>query len=208
MLNSARDFARGLLRLGKKGNVQPQLLMWYPCSTPPAAPTLERGYRLRTYRNGDASAWSQLLNDCSELGVWSAARIEDELLGTLLPGGQFFATLDDDLVAGAGLYHGKKRAQACWEIGWVVTHPAHQGLGLGRQVTCAAVVAALAQPQRPIFIMTDDLRVPAVKLYLKMGFVPDFEHSSYHNRWTRLGRELSPRYKQIIDAHIEAGVSS
>ena len=50
--------------------------------------------------------------------------------------------------------------------------------------------------------MTDDFRLPAVKLYLKMGFVPDFEHGSYHDRWTRLARDLAPEYTHIIDAHM------
>ena len=208
MLRSAKDLARGLLGLGKKGNERPQLLMWYPHSTPPAARRLNEGYRLRTYRDGDGSAWAELLNDCSELGVWTVARIEQELLKALLPNGQFFATMDEALIAGAGLYEGEKRGRACWEIGWVVTDPRHRGLGLGWYVTAAAVEAGLAQQApRPIFLMTDDFRFPALKLYLSMGFVPDFDHGSYRDRWATLGRELGPEYTQIIDRHLQAGES-
>ena len=204
MLGSARNLARGLLGLGKKDNERPQLLMWYPHSSPPAALRLKEGYRLRTYRDGDGSAWAELLNDSSDLGGWTVARIEQELLSALLPDGQFFATMDEALIAGAGLYDGEKRGRSCWEIGWVVTDPRHRGLGLARHVTAAAVETALTQPPRPIFLMTDDFRVAAVKLYLKMGFVPDFDHGSYRDRWARLGGELGPEYRQIIDRHLQS----
>ena len=205
MLGSARDLAKGLLGLGRKGNDKPQLLMWYPHSDSPPVGRTKEGYELRSYRDGDESAWAELLNDGGDLGIWTVARIEQELLKALLPGGQFFATMEETLIAGAGLYDGEKRGAACWEIGWVVTDPRHRGLGLARQVTAAAVAAALSQPPRPIFLMTDDFRIAAVKLYLKMGFAPDFDHDSYPHRWSRLGRELGPEYRQIIDRHLQTG---
>ncbi len=204
MLGSARNLARSLLGLGKKDNERPQLLMWYPHATPPAVRRLKEGCRLRTYRDGDESAWAELLNDSSELGVWTVARIEKVLLSALLPDGQFFATMDETLIAGAGLYDSEKRGRSCWEIGWVVTDPDHRGLGLAWHVTAAAVETALTQPPRPIFLMTDDFRVAAVKLYLKMGFVPDFDHGSYRDRWAKLGGELGPEYHQIIDRHLQS----
>ena len=203
-MGSARNLARSLLGLRKKDNERPQLLMWYQHATPPGVRRLKEGYRLRTYRDGDGSAWAELLNDCSELGVWTVARIEKVLLSALLPDGQFFATMDEALIAGAGLYDGEKRGRPCWEIGWVVTDPRHRGLGLAWQVTAAAVETALSQPPRPIFLMTDDFRVAAVKLYLKMGFVPDFDHGSYRDRWAKLGGELGPEYHQIIDRHLQS----
>jgi mycothiol synthase len=178
-------------------------VLWYPHSFPPPAADLKPGYAIRIYRENDAPEWAALLNACGELGVWTQTRVEGELRSKLAQDNQFFATLDGALVAGAGLYDDDRLGMPCWEIGWVVTHPQHQGLGLARQVTSAAVEAALSLPRRQVFLMTDDHRMPAVKLYLKMGFVPDLGHESFRHRWSQLGHQLGPDYSDIIARHLE-----
>ena len=207
MLSNAKELTRTLFGfLTRKSHNHPQLLMWYHLDESPAQSVLHTDYKIRNFRSGEERAWAELLNSCGELGSWTKDRVRDELLERLCVNGQFFASKGDQLVAGAGLYDGEREGKPCWEIGWVVTHPQHQGLGLGRQVTEAAVRAALALPTRPIFLMTDDFRIPALRLYLKLGFAPDLLHSSYRARWNKLGRRLGQEYKAIIDRYLKGSL--
>lgn len=172
---------------GKAGDFRkdhaPQLVMRYPHPEPPALCALEEGYHLRSYCKGDEEEWVNLLNANGELGKWSMDRIDAEIRGNLVHSAQFFIFSGRNIVAAAGVYEGRLNGENCWEIGWVASDPEHRGKGLGRQATAAAVVAARSLPDRPIFLRTDDFRMAAIKVYLQLGFVPDFAHPSYKRRW-------------------------
>lgn len=172
----------------------PQLLMWYPHLKPPDPGELAAGYRIRAFRPGDEQGWIELLNATAELGQWDRARLQREIEGPLLR--EFFALAEEAIVAAAGVYARQREGEEAYEIGWVACHPAHRGRHLGAQVTAAAVRAALALPRRPIFLLSDDFRMPALKVYLKLGFVPDYQHPSYADRWERIFAALGEEYEQ------------
>jgi mycothiol synthase len=175
----------------------PQLLMWFPEHAELLIDTVPSGYAVRSYLSGDEDRWGALLNANGELGKWDRARIEGELTGALQPAGQFFAVAQDDaLVACAGVYDRIRSEQSCWEIGWIAAHPDHRGRGLGRLAATYALNYARITSPRPIFLRTDDGRLPALKTYLKMGFIPDIAHPSYVNRWRKVIGKLGTGYAQ------------
>jgi mycothiol synthase len=108
---------------------------------------------------------------------------------------QFFAASGAQLAACAGVHDAVIDGVEYWEIGWVASHPAHRGRGLGGQVTAAAVGHALALGGRPVVLRTDDFRLPAIKVYLQLGFVPLFDHPSYPERWRLIASRLGPGYE-------------
>jgi mycothiol synthase len=145
---------------------------------------------LRSFQAGDEPAWAALLQANGELGVWDVARVERELAGDLIQAAQFFVIAAGQLVATTGVYARLRLDGPAYEIGWVAVAPAWRGRGLGRQVVAAAVGAALALPSRPVYLLTDDHRLPALKLYLRLGFRPDMSHPSYRGRWRRLAHTV------------------
>ncbi len=145
---------------------------------------------LRSFAAGDEPAWAGLLQANGELGVWDVARVERELAGDLIRVAQYFVVAEGNLVATTGVYARLRLDGPAYEIGWVAVAPAWRGRGLGAQVVAAAVRAALALPPRPVYLLTDDHRVPALKVYLRLGFRPDMSHPSYRGRWRRLARAL------------------
>ena len=182
-------------RLGRrKSQPVPQLLMRYPHSISPCAGKLPEDYRLRTYQERDAEGWVALLNANGQLGEWNREKIQAELDGDLVEGTQFFVVAGRQIVATAGVYDRELGGEKCWEIGWVASHPEHWGRGLGRQVTAAAVGEALGLSRRPIVLRTDDFRLPALKVYLRLGFAPDYDHASYPKRWQAIFHELGEDY--------------
>lgn len=185
------------LRRRRCGEVLPQLRMVYTGpGSPDPGPPLVAPYRLRPYRPGDESAWIALLNGDGrrELGAWTPERLRVEILSHLVTGTQHFVWSGDTAAAGAGVY---ERSPSCWEVGWVATLWQHRGRGLGRRVTAAAVAAALGLPSRPIFLFTDDFRLPAIRLYLDIGFLPDCIHPSHSDRWGAVFDQLGPRYGPV-----------
>ena len=176
----------------KKENL-PQLRMGYQRSALPPVADMPAGFQLRCFEDGDEPGWVDLLNANAELGEWTLERIAGILAGGLER--QFFAATGGQLVACAGVHEALLDGVEYWEIGWVASHPQHRGQGLGAQVTAAALAHALSLPARPIVLRTDDFRLPAIKVYLKLGFTPFFDHSSYPERWRLIGTRLGPGYE-------------
>lgn len=185
---------------GDKEESPPQLVMWYRNATPPDPGPFAEGYRIRTYQKGDEEGWMELLNANGQLGTWDREKIQRELDGELVKEAQFFAVCGEQIVATAGVYGRSWNGADAWEVGWVATHPDHLGRNLGGQVTAAAVEAALQQLPRPIFLRTDDFRIPALKVYLRLGFVPDYQHSSYAGRWSEIFTALGTQYDRYRTA--------
>src|SRR5262249_583327 len=79
------------------------------------------------------------------------------------------------------------------QLGWLVTDPSHTRKGLGT-VVCAAVINRLIAEgyQRP-FLGTEDFRLAAIALYLKLGWSPYVYRDDMVSRWrsiyTCIGRE-------------------
>jgi mycothiol synthase len=58
------------------------------------------------------------------------------------------------------------------ELGWVAASVAHRGQGLGRAVCAAATARLIHAGYRRIYLRTDDWRLPALKIYLTLGYMP------------------------------------
>ena len=69
------------------------------------------------------------------------------------------------------------------ELGWVAGSPAHAGRGLGTAVCAAVVRRFLTAGYRRVYLLTDDWRLPALKVYLKLGFVPYLFEAGMAARW-------------------------
>jgi xylulokinase len=77
------------------------------------------------------------------------------------------------------------------ELGWVATHPKHRGKRLSA-VTCAAVTKRfLAAGYRRIYLKTDDWRLPAIKIYLQLGYVPFLCAPDMNERWRSACEKLA-----------------
>ena len=202
-------FLRSLKRKlsGQNKKNEPQLLMRYPHHILPPIEPLKEGYILRSYREGDERGWMELLNANGQLGIWDQVRIRSELRGSVVAGSQLFVVHGEQIVALASVQDRTLFGVDSWEIGWVAAHPEHRGKGLGSSVTTAAIEVALALPPRPIVLQTDDYRIPAIKVYLKLGFSPTYDHVSYANRWRTIFLTLGGDYA-VYNSAIKKGVAS
>ena len=81
-----------------------------------------------------------------------------------------------------------ERAQGV--LDFVVTHPDHRGRGLGR-ATCTAVSKFFIDRDcTSISLKTDDWRLPAIHLYLSLGFKPVMNRTDMPERWATIYKNL------------------
>jgi len=163
-----------------------QLQMVWPKDlllSPPEV-TVSAGYELRTYQVGDEAGFFKVMALAGFEG-WN----EDILkpwLAKILPQGWFMIChqATGEIVATAMTTHNPSELHPFGgELGWVAGHPAHAGNGLGMAV-CAAVVERFIRAEYDtIYLKTDDFRLPALKVYLKLGFVPFLYAQDMQQRW-------------------------
>jgi mycothiol synthase len=171
-----------------------QLQMVWPerlLDAPPAV-RLPAGYALRTYRPGDEARFYEVMALAGWPG-WDEERLRPWLY-RILPGGWFMAVhqASGQIVATAMATHDPTwSVPFCGEVGWVAGDPAHSGRGLGR-VVCAAVTARFIEiGYRHIHLYTEDWRLPAIKIYLRLGYVPYLCTPEMPERWRMICAQLN-----------------
>lgn len=157
-----------------------------------APPLPPPGYGLRTFLPGDEDAWVGILS-AGEFGAWDRARLDRMLAGgraSLPPEGIFFVTHGDRPVGTACTFLHPGAAGDVPELGWVAAHPAHRGRRLGLEV-CRAVLGFVRDLGHGYaYLLTEDFRLPAIKTYLRLGFVPEMLDPTHPARWEALHRAL------------------
>ena len=71
-------------------------------------------------------------------------------------------------------------------VHWVGASTAHRGKRLGALVSLAVLYEFARLGCRDAVLETDDFRVPAIKVYLNLGFVPEYRHATHAPRWSAL----------------------
>lgn len=163
-----------------------QLNMVWPeqltdCPPPVDAPD---GYTIRPFAAGDEAGQVKVMKEAG-FETWNESQLE-QWLQTALPDGVFVAVHDatGDIVATASAAHKPTDLHPDGgELGWVAGSPAHSGKGLGRAVSSAALRRHLDEDCHRVYLLTDDWRLAAIKVYLKMGFRPFVFLPDMADRW-------------------------
>jgi len=170
-----------------------QLEMVRPSVARVRVPPVPEGYVLRQFRAADKGKYEDLFH----LAFADEGRFP-EMVEHALEGGFFVIehAASGELVSScqAGRGSAMARHPEAGHIGWLVTDPSHARRGLGTIVAaCATNRLAEAGYRRPC-LGTEDFRVAAISIYLKLGWVPYIYREDLVPRWraifARLGREF------------------
>ena len=149
--------------------------------TPPDVGATAPGYTLRQYKDGDREGYLALLR-AADMGSIRLEYWEQHIL----PDG-FFVIEDDATrtVAAAcfASHHPTPRHPRAGNFGWLAVDPAHRGRQLGWTVSAAVTARLIAGGYRRMYLETHDFRVPAIRIYLKLGWVPLLYEQGMHDRW-------------------------
>jgi len=170
-----------------------QLQMIWPEDRLAERPELQMpgGYRLRGFRIGDEESYIALMH-VAGFDSWNRDNLE-AVLKNAVPNGIVFVEHEESSCIAAtamGWYKPSVTLPDSYEMGWVAGDPVHKGKGLGKVVTAAATRALLEHGARCIYLLTDDWRLPAISVYLGVGYVPLFYISDMRTRWRNVFLKL------------------
>lgn len=176
---------------------RPQLHMVWPTSERPQCPVVApaSGYAIRTYQTGDEQAFLHLMA-LSDFDPWDDEKLSDNM-NLVIPGGWFFAVgSDGQIVATAmGQHNYSGLSPFTGDVGWVFCHPDHRGHALGLAL-CARVTQRLLEAgYTKIQLHTEYYRLPAIKTYLKLGYVPAVASSEDADLWADVRKQLNQPYQ-------------
>ena len=162
-------------------------------------PPVPEGYELRGFRAGDEGHYEELFHLVFE----DEGRLP-EILDRSLKDGFFVVEhpASGDLVASCVAMRGSSspRHPEAGQLGWLVTAPCHTGTGLGTIVSAWATNRLAVEGCRRPFLGTEDFRIAAIAIYLKLGWRPHIYRDDMTARWraifSRLGREFGSENPQ------------
>ena len=163
---------------------------WHLLNAPPPV-ALSPGYALRTYRPGDEPGFYELMARAG-FPEWNDTYLT-EWMGRILPESWFMAVQEDtgEIVATAMACHDHSEYHPFGgALGWVAGHPAHSGKGLGTTVSAAVTARLIDAGYRDIHLHTEDDRLAAVKIYLRLGYIPFLYAPGMEKRWQSIYRKL------------------
>jgi mycothiol synthase len=147
------------------------------------------GYAIRNYHERD------------EQGLWNLLRSDGETItdlewhhyrDMLLPNGLFLAEslTASELVATAGAVHnpnpGREYFSFGGELGYAIVAHEHRRRGLGRAVCAVVIKRFLSAGYENIRVCVQEDRLPAVRLYLRLGFEPYLHSANVEARWQQV----------------------
>jgi mycothiol synthase len=164
----------------------------------PPSWSLPDGYSLRAYRPGDDEGYALVMTLAGFAG-WDVAHAS-QARQRCFTDGLLFAVHDATaaiVATAAAVRQAPERYPYLGELGWVAADPAHRGIGLGHAVCAAATTRLLEERLPAIFLLTDDHRLPAIRTYLRLGWLPRLHEPDMEGRWRRICRALGMELEQV-----------
>lgn len=168
----------------------PQLEMERTLLADLPAADVPQGYRVRAYQAGDEESWCRLVRE--HIGGEHTPETMRE--GLLLESwfseeNLLFAETEGVAVGTACAQHPPEDAPV-GHLHMLAVDNAHRGRGLGKALAVAALSRLARLRYASVELRTDDFRLPAVGLYLSLGFEPKITHESHPARWRHLYERL------------------
>tara|TARA_Y100001936_G_scaffold48019_1_gene46667 strand:- start:8293 stop:8898 length:606 start_codon:yes stop_codon:yes gene_type:complete len=175
-------------------SLNPQLEMIRGNDPVPDVPNTAPGYELRLVRVDDLQSYSATFatafNDPSPFG---------DLMKHSLPEGFFVVEhlpTRTVIASSAAAVYQKSQHPDGHSLQWVIAHSEHRGAGAG-QATVAAATRVLADHAPTYsYLSTDDFRIPAISIYLKLGWQPLLFQDDQITRWQRIFGILGKKFDE------------
>ncbi len=178
-----------------------QLTMYRP---PLPAPQVElpEGWHIRSYRPGDGADWCR----CCQGGALGVEEEPSEALFQRLmlsdphirPENVLFIVDDAGWIGGTTTMYCPDEP-GLGTIHMVAVREQARGKGLSTPVCAAAIGRGIALGRDRITLTTDDFRIPAIRSYLKLGFLPVVDDWEMRRRWQALLAPLGRATLPCVD---------
>lgn len=144
------------------------------------------GFGIRPMHLEEAALWTDIVRDAEEFFP-----VADDLFARefgddpeAVPERCFFLTGPKGIAVGtiSAWYRRAFKGEDYGRIHWVAVRPAYQGRGLGK-AGLAFALSRLACWHQRAYLTTNTARLPALRLYLDFGFLPDLDEPNARAIW-------------------------
>lgn len=149
------------------------------------------GVRARLAKLEDAEAVALVLKGSFANMEWTPEKVREELLENDTVWATFLVEVEGRPAATASA---AKHASfpGSGYVHWVGADPFIQGRGIGRLASLLVLHDFASRGLEDAVLHTDDERIPALKTYLRLGFLPDMTHESHAARWEDVKAKTGP----------------
>jgi mycothiol synthase len=152
-------------------------------------PTAPTGVDLATVADDEGLA--RLLDAAFTNEAWDAARVHRELFDDKTVEAVYVIRERERIVSTASARLMPEDHPGAGYLHWVASDPELRGRGLGRAVTLAVLHRFAADGLTATVLETDDERLSAIRLYLALGYVPQYPDASHVDRWSKIFRAMN-----------------
>lgn len=165
--------------------------------------SLPTGYTMRSYQPGDRARWVAVWKASDSYETYSPQRFDKEfgrdekrlarrMLFLLDPGGRACGTTT--------AWHEPNHAGKPWgRVHWVAITPEHRGKGLAKPMMTACLERMKRLGHVRAMLGTQTVRIPAIRLYLDLGFAPDLRDDRARHAWNEVAEQLDhPALRRIL----------
>ena len=150
------------------------------------------GYHIRTYQKGDEVHWARIM----DIAFVDQGRTAEDTYANVInqrnfdPNGFCFVIYQDLPIGTACAWKRCHRGKQIGYIDMLAVLPEHTGHKLGKSLTLFLLHYFKAQQMVYVMLDTDDFRLPAIKNYLNLGFVPTYVRENHVTRWRNVFKKL------------------
>jgi predicted dehydrogenase/ribosomal protein S18 acetylase RimI-like enzyme len=177
--------------IDKPLSTKEQLLMWRPNLENLPIAKLQDGYSIRNYQPGDEQAWLDICNPAINM-TWNMEDLKEKLINVswFTPEHLLFVCHQQNIVGTACAWQLRADEKKVGYVHMVAVRPEYRGKGLGRLLTLKVLHYLKKQGFRESKLNTDEFRLPAISLYLDLGFKPVIKDDSIRQRWSAVKAAL------------------
>lgn len=170
---------------------------------------LPSGYGIRRYREGDEVHWARIISDSFGGRERTAQDTRNEITGrdVFVPDGFYFATHRDVPVGTACAWRQSVDETEVGYVHMVGVVAEHTGHKLGKWVSLAVLIYFRDNGFTCAMLDTDDFRIPAIKTYLNLGFVPVYVEEGQRQRWRDIFEKLKLPHPAAQIANVKKTLS-
>jgi len=154
---------------------------------------IDPAYRLRTFESGDESALGRVYA-ASALGGDSVEEVRTRLHDhPCFNPARIFVALHEETIVGTASAWRSTRDPGVGYLHMLGVLPEHRGNRLGAALITATLRYTRDEGFNTQRLLTDDWRLPAIKLYRTLGYDPILTKWSHRIRWRIVARKLGDR---------------
>jgi GNAT superfamily N-acetyltransferase len=157
----------------------------------PAQDSLDKDVRIGGYSETIQAESIDLLNSVTSLGLWNNSNFQQLLHSVDDPGKDIFVLYEKDYPVGFTVAHKKNLSDNSVEVGYIAVRPKSRGKQYGFKLLKYVILELKKRHIAYVFLRSDSFRIPALKTYLKCGFVPYPRNENQKKRWQNVMKQIN-----------------